>query len=337
MVGRSCRFIVVHLAFSPTTAGLDLLDLAGLTVTAERLGYGSAWLAEVAGPEAFAMAGAIAARTEHIDIGVAVVPAATRSAAVLAMSAATISGLAPGRTVSLGIGSSSRVIVERWHGAGFDPPATRVRETVLAVRALLSAERSYAGETVKVSGFRLGIPLCGPVRLLVGALGPGMLRIAGAVADGVCLNLMPPSAVVKQLAEVRAGAEAGGRTLPDDFEVVARLFLVPCDDPIEGRGMVRRVFGPMFAQPVYNRFLTWCGYPDEAAAISSAFGAGDRAGVDAALHDGLIDEIALIGSVGRIRERLGAFEAAGIRTAALAINAPTASAVAATLEGLATG
>ncbi|MDX1691672.1 MAG: LLM class F420-dependent oxidoreductase [Acidimicrobiia bacterium] len=325
----------MELAFSPTSPGVDAADLVDLSVEAEHLGYRSVWTAEVGGPDAFSLLGAVAARTTTVDLGVAVVPSTTRTATLLAMSAASVSQLAGGRSVGLGLGASSRVIVERWHGAEFDPPLTRVRESVEAVRALLGGEREYHGSTTQAASVRLTAPPAGPVPLFVGALGPGMLRLAGAIGDGVCLNLMPADAVPDQLAEIRAGAEEAGRTLPDDFGVVARFHVVPCDDPAEGRGFVRQAFGPYFAQPVYNRFLAWCGYPEEAEAIADGFASGDRQAVATALHDELVDAITPIGPAGRIRDALEPFAEAGIGVAALSINAAGATAVGSALRDLA--
>lgn len=305
-----------------------------MCVGAARLGYRSAWVAEVAGPEAFALAGAIATATD-LDLGVAVVAADTRTPALLAMGAATVSQLAGGRPFALGIGSSSQVIVEGWHGRRFHPPLGRTRETVLAVRALLAGERSFSGRYLSATGFRLATPPAGPVPIYVGALGRRMLRLAGAVADGVCLNLMPPQMVARQLAEIRAGAAEAERSLPPDFGVMARLHVVLDDDLAAARDVVRSAFGPYFAQPVYNRFLTWCGYPEAAAAIASGFAAGDRQAVAAAMSDDLVDAVALVGPVGRIAARLDEYAAAGIAEAALNVLASSPGEVLQVLEGLA--
>lgn len=307
------------LAYSPSAPGAGSAALVDLCAEAEALGYEEAWLAEVAGPESFALAGAIAATTQHMSLGIAVVPASTRTPAVLAMGAGTISQLLGGRELSLGIGSSSQLIVETWHGAPFAPPLARVREAVEATRALLRGERSYAGDHVRADRFTLTAPPLGPVRLFVGALGPRMLRLAGAIGDGVCLNLMAPEVVPRQLAEIRRGAEEAGRALPDHFRLMARFHTVLTDDLEAGRGAVRAGFGPYFAQPVYNRFLGWCGHPEAAAAITEAFAAGDRAGVAAALTDEIVDGVALVGSEERLRDRLAEYAAAGIDVGALNI------------------
>lgn len=324
----------MHLALSPSTPGLSAVELVDLCVAAEDMGYTGAWGAEVAGPGTFALLGAIAVRTRRLDLGVAVVPAATRSPALLAMEAATVSQLLGGRAMSVGIGSSSQFILDAWHAAPFDPALARVRETVEATRVLLGGGREYRGDVVRVSRFNLATPPVGPVRVCVGALGPGMLAVAGAVGDGVCLNLMPPEAVPRQRAAVAAGADRAGRTLPEHFSVMARLHVVPTDDVDSGRALVRAAFGPYFGQPVYNRFLGWIGYPEEAAAIATAFAAGDRDGVATAMHGRLVDDVALVGPTVRIRARLDEYDAAGLDVAALNVIAGSAAEVAETLRAV---
>ena len=314
---RSLWLRVVELAFSPSTPGISAPELVDLCVHAEHLGYAAVWPAEVSGPDAFALLGAIASRTSRVDLGVAVVAASTRSAALLAMGAGTVSQLLGGRTLSLGIGSSSEAIVRGWHGAEFDPPLARVREAVEATRALLEGGREYRGEHIRVQRFALGSLPIGPVRLFVGALGPRMLRLAGAIGDGACLNLMPPETVPRQLAEIRKGAEQAGRALPEHFAVMARFHVVVTDDVDGGRAIIRAAFGPYFAQPVYNRFLGWMGRPDAAEGIAAAFAAGDRAGVAAAFDDAAVDGVAIVGPIGAVRDRLAEYAAAGIDVGAL--------------------
>ena len=326
----------MELAISPSTPGLTVSDLAELCGYAEDLGYRQAWLAEVAGPDAFVLAGAIARRTERMECGVGVVPAYTRTPAGLAMAAASVSQLMGGRPFRLGIGASSEVIVEQWHGVPFTKPLARVRDTVLAVREALAGQGDYVGATLTMSRFRLATVPPGPVPIFVGALRPGMLGLAGEVGDGVCLNLMPPRIVIRQLAEVRRGASAAGRDLPADFGVMARLQTVVTDDPAGVREMLRTQFlGPYLAQPVYNRFLEWMGYEEEARAIVAGWAAKDRASVSAAINDGLIDDLVIVGDVKHVRNRLDEFAASGLTVAALMVLTPSRSAVEDTLRALA--
>lgn len=317
----------MKLAISPAAPGMTAPQLVDLCVRAEGLGYRDCWIAEVAGPEAFALAGAIAQATSEMDLGVAVVAASNRSPALHAMGAATVSQLLGGRRFGLGIGSSSELIVEQWHGREFTPPLARVREAVEGARVALEGGREYLGRTATMRRFTLATPPLGRVPIFVGALGPKMLRLAGAVGDGVCLNLMPPEVVVRQRAEIARGASDAGRDLPDGFEVMARLHTYVVDDLAAGRDVIRRAFGPYFAQPVYNRFLAWCGFPDEAAAIERGFATGDRAAVSAAMHDALVDGVALVGPAGRVRDRLDEYDAGGIDIAALNIMAPDGEAL----------
>ena len=326
----------MELAISPSTPGLSVTELVDLCRLAEDLGYSQAWLAEVAGPDAFVLAAAIAQRTDRLEIGVGVVPAYTRTPAGLAMAAASVSQLMGGRPFRLGIGASSGVIVEQWHGLPFLHPLGRVRDAALAVRTALAGQADYAGDTLTMSRFRSATIPAGPVPIFIGALRPRMLALAGELGDGVCLNLMPARVVIRQLAEVRRGAEGAGRELPGDFGVMARLQTVVTDDPAAVREMLRNDFvGPYLAQPVYNRFLAWMGYEDEAEAVARGWAARDRKAVAAALHDRLIDDLVLVGDAGHVRNRLDEFAGAGLTVAALMVLTPSRSAFEDTLRALA--
>ena len=326
----------MELAISPSTPGLSVSELADLCRFAEDLGYGQAWLAEVAGPDAFVLAAAVAQKTERLECGVAVVPVYTRTPAALATAAASVSQLMGGRPFRLGLGASSGVIVEQWHGVPMVKPLARVRDTALAVRQALTGEGDYIGTTLTMSRFRSATLPSGPVPIFIGALRPRMLAVAGEVGDGVCLNLMPPRVVIRQLAEVRRGAEAAGRELPADFGVMARLQTVVTDEPAGVKETLRNQFiGPYLAQPVYNRFLAWMGYEEEAKAIAAGWAAKDRASVAAAIHDRLIDDLVLVGNAGYVRDRLDEFAAAGLTVAGLMVHTPSRSAVEDTLRALA--
>jgi probable F420-dependent oxidoreductase len=326
----------VQFAVSATVPGWGPRALADLCRFAEDLGYREAWLAEVAGPEAFTTAAAVAAATRSMDVGIAVAGAYTRTPAVLAMAAASVGDLLGERRLALGIGSSSETIVSRWNGLPFARPLRRVRETVEAVRAALGGDGTYRGDTVSMERFKLAAGNASRVEVWVGALNPGMLGVAGAAGDGVCLNMMGAHVVPRQLDAVRAGAASAGRTLPDDFGVMARLHVLVTDDPEPVRAALRAtVLGPYLAQPVYNRFLAWCGYEEEASAIAAGWAAGDREAVARALHPGLVEDLTLMGPARTVRERLEEFAAAGVTVAALSVPTPDRTGVEGTLRALA--
>src|SRR6201999_4473348 len=124
----------------------------------------------------------------------------------------------------LGIGTSSDDIVERWKGMAFEQPYQRVRDTLRFLRAALAGEKvTETYETFNVTGFRLGRPPAQVPPLLVAALRPGMLRLAGREGDGVILNWLAVEdvpTVVKHVDEGGAGKA-----------VVARIFVLPAEDP----------------------------------------------------------------------------------------------------------
>jgi len=292
----------------------DLPACQRVAARVEALGYESIWIADTgAGPDAFVVAAAAAQVTRSIRLGTAVIPVYTRSPSVMAAGAGSVAQLAPGRFV-LGIGASSETIVERWGGVPFRRPLTRMRETTQVLRSMLASERtSFDGRTVRTNGFRLVSPPPKPVPLYLAALMPPMLELAGEIADGVILNMMPVDAVPRMLEHVRRGAARAGRDA-STLEVVARFQTIVTDDPAGARQAVRHMMGPYFATSVYNRFVAWCGFPEEAAAIARAWTAKDRAGNLAAVTDEMIDRIAIIGTPEQCRARLRQFADAGVTT-----------------------
>jgi len=313
----------------------DLQTSQRVARRAEDLGYESIWIADTgAGPDAFVMAAATAAVTERLRIGTAIVPAYTRSPSVMAAAAGSVGQLAPGRFV-LGIGASSETIVDRWGGIPFVRPLTRMRETTAVLRAMLDGERvTFEGRTVRTAGFRLVSAPPEPVPIYLAALMPAMLELAGEIADGVVLNMMPVDAVPRMLEHVRAGALRAGRD-PDALEVVARFQTFVTDDVKGARNVMRMIMGPYFATSVYNRFVAWCGFADEAGAILDAWQAKDRARNLASVTDDMIDRIAIVGSADACRARIQEFRTAGITTPMIHPVAGDERAAVAMLEALA--
>lgn len=286
-------------------------DAVGMARASKELGFEELWLAEVAGGDAYAIAGALAAGAPGMPIGTAVVPAQTRTPMVHAMAAASLSQLTGGNFV-LGLGLSSPNIVRDWAGQPFDKPLTRMREHVELLRKMLSGEKTdYAGKTLNAKRFRLGTQPVGQVPIYLGALNEKMLRMTGELCDGVVLNMVPERALPKVLRAVREGAEAAGRD-PNQIEVVARLHVVMVDDAAAGRNLIRNVFGAYAATPGYNRAFEWMGYPDEAKQIRERFEKGDRQGVASAVSDALCDAMAIVGNAETVRARVRAYAEQGV-------------------------
>jgi probable F420-dependent oxidoreductase len=301
------------LALSLPLTGVDARTTIDVAREAQQRGYRAVWNSEVQGPDAFTTLGALAVATD-LDLGVAVVPAQTRTAMVLGMSAVSLAELSGGR-FTLGIGASSEVIVERWAGQPFTRPLTAVRETVAALRPILAGERStFSGEVVEVGGYKPhAAPPGGRVPLVLGALNPRSCRMVGELGvDGVCLNQLAPHHVPLVLEQVAAGA---GSDLPDDFRVVARLFCAVTDDVPAARAMVKAVFAPYISTTAYNRFYRWMGYEEEAKAVLDA--AGDRRAMAAAVSDRVVDELFCLGTAEEVAGRIAAYEEAGVTVSAI--------------------
>ncbi len=299
------------LALSLPLTGADARTAIDVAREAQDRGYGAVWNAEVQGPDALTTLGALAVATD-LDLGVAVVPAQTR---VLGMSAVSLAELTGGR-FTLGIGASSEVIVNRWAGQPFDKPLTAVRETTEALKPVLAGQRgTYDGEVVTLGGYKPhAVPPGDRVPLVLGALNPRSCRQVGELGvDGVCLNQLAPHHVPQVLDQV---AEGAGGTLPDDYEVVARLFCAVTDDVPAVREMVKAVFAPYIATSVYNRFYRWMGYEDEARAVLDA--AGDRAAMAAAVSDRIVEDLFCIGTADEVAAKVAAYTEAGVTVPVIA-------------------
>jgi len=306
-----------RLAISLPAPGLDARACVEVARRAEReWGYDAIWLAETNGPDSFALAGALAGATKHSTIGTAIVPVYNRTPAVLAMSAATAQQLAGGRFV-LGLGSSSHAIIQDWNGIAFERPLAHVRESVAIVRQALAGQKTdLDGTVLRSKGFRLGNVPEQPVPIYLAALREKMLRLAGAIGDGLIVNLFPVTAMGQILSAYRAGGAEAGRDVAS-HEVVCRFQVMITDDLATARNVVRMAFGGYMAAAVYNRFLAWCGFEDEMRAVAGAFARKDRAGVGAAMSDDLVDRITILGPAQRCREQIAAFVAAGVTTPVL--------------------
>lgn len=296
----------------PNNSTRTVPDVVAAARQAEALGYDDVWLADTGHLDALTLSAVLLAQTERLRIGIAVVPAYSRTPVVLGATALTLDQISPGR-FALGIGSSSKPMMEGWHGLEFRKPLTRVRETVAVLRQVFAGEKTdFDGEQLRSHRYRSDAAPA-DVPLIVAALRPKMLELAGAVADGVVLNLLPPRGVAKALEHVRRGAEQAGRN-PDEIEIICRHQVAIGDDRAAGRELLRRGFVPYFATSVYNPFLAWAGYPEEAEAILAGWQAGDRDATARAFTDEVADAVGVIGTAEECQARIRDYAAAGIHT-----------------------
>jgi probable F420-dependent oxidoreductase len=288
--------------------GVPLPAQRELVASLPGLGYTDVWSAEAGGADAFTPLALASVWAPELRLGTAIVPAFTRGAATLAQSCAALAAAAPGR-VAIGLGTSTEVIVHRWNGLPFDRPYARVRDTVRFLRAALAGQRvSERYETFTVDGFRLQLVPPEPPRLLVAALRPGMLRLAGREADGAILNWLAVEDVPTAVRHVGAGKE-----------IVARIFVLVDGDADRARAAARPLVAAYLTVDVYRRFHEWLGRGDALAPMWRAWAAGDRAGAAAAVPDDVVDALVVHGSAARCREHVQRYVAAGVTTPVLAL------------------
>jgi probable F420-dependent oxidoreductase len=298
--------------------GFTLAEHGAIAREAEQLGYTDAWSFEVDGLDCFSPLAAVGLAT-RLRVGTAIANVYTRGPATLAVSAAGMAEIAPGR-FCLGIGARSQPIVEAWNGGRFERPATRVREMVHVLRQALAGERVvFRGETLAVDGFRLTRPPAAPIPIHVAALRPGMLRLAGAVADGAILNWLSAADVPRSVEIVREAAARAGRD-PDGVEITARL-LINVDPPSPSADLaVRRQVTAYLNVPVYRAFHEWLGRGGALAPMWKAWAEGDRKGAVGAVPDEVIGDLIIRGSTDDIRAHVRRYLDAGVDTAFLSLS-----------------
>jgi probable F420-dependent oxidoreductase len=283
--------------------GVPLHELGPLVRRIEDAGYDDVWSAEATEFDGFTPLAVAAEHSERLRLVSGIVNVFTRGPALLAQSAAALADVSNGRFV-LGLGASSNVIVEQWNGIAFRRPLAKVEETVRYLRVVLAGERGPGG-------FKLASPPAEAVPIFLAALRERMLRLAGDVADGAFANFLPLSGVERVVTTFAR----------PDKELACRFFSIHGPED-EALAMAKRTFVAYATVPVYADFFRWLGRGDEIEPLVEAWNAGDRKRALELAPEALIRETFLLGPVEAQRERLGAFAAAGIDTAVLAVSCP---------------
>jgi F420-dependent oxidoreductase-like protein len=303
--------------------------LVPLVQQAERLGFDSVWTAEAYGSDALTPLAWVGANTTRIRLGTGICQLSARTPTAAAMAAMTLDHLSGGRMI-LGLGVSGPQVVEGWYGAPFAQPLARTREYIDIVRRVLRREAPvanagphyplpYDGE----GAWGLGKPLKSivhPLRadlpIYLAATGTRNVALAAEIADGWMPIFYAPSHGDVFEAAIAGGRAASGRpsfTVAPMVPVAAGEDLDACRARI--RSYLALYLGGMGskADNFYANLVRRYGY-EEVDVIQERFLAGEREAAAAAVPETLLDELALVGPAGRIRERLIAWEAAGVDT-----------------------
>jgi alkanesulfonate monooxygenase SsuD/methylene tetrahydromethanopterin reductase-like flavin-dependent oxidoreductase (luciferase family) len=278
-------------------------DLVEIVKAAEDTGYEAVFVPEIAGREAFSTLAGFAQATSRIALGTGVVTIPSRSPVTTAMAAATVHDLSGGRMI-LGVGTGdTRALAPKSPGGVLE----LTRDYVEMVRQALSGELLHARETFGGAGFRLALGLTsGPPGLWLGALGDGMIRLAGRVADGVLLNWCTPERVAAARRLVAEGAREAGR---DPTEVTVAVYVRAClgvEEPIALEAL-REMTGLYASFRHYRKQFELMGLGKEAAVAAAAFTGGRAPEVP----ESLVRSLTVMGGRAEALARFAAYRDAG--------------------------
>lgn len=267
--------IGLYVNVPPAADAIDRLHAE--IVQAERDGFASVWLSHIFALDALTALAVAGRGVPRIEFGTAVVPIYPRHPAALAQQALTVNAALGGR-LTLGIGVSHKVTTEDMYGYRFDRPARHMDEYLSVLLPLMRGERAdFDGETV-TAHIALEAPGTG-ASVLLAAMAPRMLRMAGERADGTVLWMTGPKTVAEHIVPtITAAAEAAGRPAP---RVVCGLPICVTDDPETVRARADRVFAGYGELPSYRAMLDREGArgPGDVAIV------GDEKAVSAALEN----------------------------------------------------
>jgi F420-dependent oxidoreductase-like protein len=305
--------------------GATPADQLRIAKEAEALGYDSVWAAEAYGSDAATMLAWLAGQTSTIKVGSAIFQMPARTAAMTAMTAATIDQLSGGRML-LGIGSSGPQVAEGWHGQRFGHQLQRTREYVDVVRTALARERvEYHGETIELplpdgpgKALKLMIsPVQERIPIYLAAIGPKNTALAGEIADGWLPAFFSPEHVAELRTLLEEGATRAGRSL-DGFDIAPSINIFVSDDHDDARNRMRPVLalyiGGMGSrkQNFYNLLAQRYGFEAAAKQVQDLYLEGKKEEACVAIPDELIDMVTLCGPREVVRERIGVFKDAGV-------------------------
>jgi F420-dependent oxidoreductase-like protein len=302
-------------------------EAAELVLAAEGMGYESVWAAESYGSDVVSVLAWLAARTEKIHLGAAIMQVPARPPAAAAMAGATIDKLSGGRFL-FGFGPSGPQVSEGWYGVPYAKPWGRTREYIEVVREIVAREGpvDHQGEhyTLPLRGgegkpLKLNFhPLRNQIPVFVGAIGRKSVEMAAEICDGWIPIFFSVDAFEQTWGEhLEAGFAKGGRQR-SDLEVSPSLQVAIDGDLEAAKNVVKAglvlYFGGMgsrktnFYVDLAHRF----GFGEVADEVQRRFQDGDRGGAFEAMPDEIVEATSLVGTEAEVAERIERFRGAGI-------------------------
>jgi F420-dependent oxidoreductase-like protein len=296
--------------------------VAAAIAEAERLGFDSLWTAEAYGSDALTPLAWWGATTTRLELGTGIVQISARTPTATAMAAMTLDHLSGGRVI-LGLGASGPQVVEGWYGQPYPRPLARTREYVQIVREVVARQKpvQFSGEQYQIplaGGTGLGKPLKSTIHpfrsripIYLGAEGPKNVALAAEICDGWLPLFFSPKDDAHYRRCLAEGFAASGE--PDKasrFAVVANVLIVPGDDVERCADRLRPYLalyaGGMGARGANFHFEVFArmGYEAEALRIQDLYLAGRKDEAAAAVPLAMVEDVALVGPVDKLRDDL---------------------------------
>jgi F420-dependent oxidoreductase-like protein len=305
-------------------------EAADQVVALERAGLDTVWVAEAYGFDSPTLMGYLAAKTETLEIGAAILNIYSRTPGTLAQTAAGLDNVSGGRAI-LGLGASGPQVIEGWHGLPYDKPLTRTREVVEIVRAMIRRETiDYQGRVFTLplpadQGLGLGKPLkilTRPERptipIYIAALGEKNVRATAEYGDGWLPFLYAPEKATQVWGDALAQGRAKRSDDLGDLQVAAGGMVAVGDDVKGMLDLARPTFalyiGGMGAKGknFYNQLVAQYGFEEEAAKIQELYLNGNKRDAEAVVPTELLEMCNLVGPESYVRERIEAFRESGV-------------------------
>ena len=320
----------------------DVKAAAAEALDLERAGVDVLWVAELYSFDAISLLGYLAAKTDKLELGSAILPIYSRTPTLTAMTAAGLDAVSDGRFI-LGLGASGPQVIEGWHGVPYDKPLGRTREIIEICRKVWKRERvTYEGESYRLplpadQGTGLGKPLKlinHPVRddipIYVASLGPKNVQLTAEMADGWLPVFFHPEKAADVWGDDLAAGEAKRDASLAPLEIVAGGSVAICDDDTAqrirdgGRFMAALYVGGMGAKGrnFYNNVFRKYGYEAAAEEIQDLYLAGRKEEAEAAVPEEFLRASAMVGDEGYVRERIEAYRDAGVTRLAITPSGP---------------
>lgn len=295
----------------------DILEFAKLLDNKPQVD--SIWIPESWGREAFVMLGAIASLTSKIKLGTSIVSMFSRSPATTAMAASTLDMISKNRTV-IGIGASTPILAENWHGTKFEFPLKRMKEYVTCFKIISSGETiNFHGDFFKLKNMKIMHPSTRKkIPVFLGAVNSGMIKLATDIADGTILYLRPFDELKETVKHIRSVTPEESK----NFEI-SSVFITAISNrypELARRRAAKTLAFYVAVGKYYNEFLSSHGFKNEVEQISNDYLINGIDNISKFVTDYMLDALTICGTVEDCIRSLKRFVSCGISLPILQIN-----------------